>query len=325
MTAKEEELKKNRLKTADGAASGFRYDPYEESDAVRQAAYRLAQQTAQKPGAYQSQWQTQLSDTLGRILNREPFSYDLNGDALYRQYKDQAVHQGRLAMEDTMGRAAALTGGYGNSYAQSVGQQTYQGYLESLNDRIPELYRLALSRYQLEGDDLSQRYAMLGAQENQDYSRYRDTVSDWNTELDRLQSRYDTERNLDYGRWADDRDFGFGQYVDDRDYRYRQERDKIADEQWQAEFDEAIRQFDVLHSRKSSGGGGSGRRVSEGGETEEEAESRTPTWGEVASTAKKMVAYGRPKDSVNAYIDAARQSGAISSAQAKSLKVVAGV
>ena len=85
-------------------------------------------------GQYQSPWQTQLNDTISKILNREKFSYDLNGDALYQQYKDQYVNQGQQAMMDTMGQAQAMTGGYGNSYAQTVGQQTYQGYLQQLND-----------------------------------------------------------------------------------------------------------------------------------------------------------------------------------------------
>lgn len=195
------------------------YDPkkreYQQSDAVTKAYEMLQNQLTNKPGAYQSQWQSQLNDVMGKILNREKFTYDLNGDALYKQYKDQYTNQGKMAMMDTMGQAAAMTGGYGNSYAQNVGQQAYQGYLQQLNDKIPELYNLALSKYQMEGDDLARQYSMLGTQENQDYSRYRDKVSDYNTELSRLQSAYDNERSFDYG-----------QYIDDRNYRYQQDSDR---------------------------------------------------------------------------------------------------
>ena len=109
----------------------FEYKPYMESDAVKQAQSMLQQQMSNKPGQYTSPWHTQLNDTINKILNREKFSYDLNGDALYQQYKDQYTTQGQMAMMDTMGQAAALTGGYGNSYAQSVGQQAYQGYCSS--------------------------------------------------------------------------------------------------------------------------------------------------------------------------------------------------
>ena len=192
---------------------------YVESDAVKQAQAMLQQQMAQKPGAYQSQWQTSLNDIMDKILNREKFSYDLNGDALYQQYADQYINQGQMAMMDTMGQAAALTGGYGNSYAQSVGQQTYQGYLQQLNDKVPELYQLALNQYLQEGDALMNQYGLMADQENQDYSRYRDSVSDWNAEQNRLYQQYLDERNFDYGVYADDRDF-----------TYQQGRDQVADQ-----------------------------------------------------------------------------------------------
>ena len=110
-------------------------------------------------------------DILDRILNRADFSYDLGGDALYQQYKDQYMQQGKLAMQDTMGQAAALTGGYGNSYAQTVGQQAYDQYLGRLNEVVPELYSLARSRYTQEGNDLWNLYNAFADREAQDYSR----------------------------------------------------------------------------------------------------------------------------------------------------------
>ena len=202
------------------------YDPkkrdYQQSDAVTKAQEMLQNQLNNKPGQYTSQWQSQLNDVMGKILNREKFNYDLNGDALYQQYKDQYTNQGKMAMMDTMGQAAAMTGGYGNSYAQNVGQQAYQGYLQQLNNKIPELYNLALSKYQMEGDDLARQYSMLGTQENQDYSRYRDAVSDYNTELSRLQNAYDTERSFDYGQFADDRNY---------QYQVNSDRQKLAQAQ----------------------------------------------------------------------------------------------
>lgn len=97
-------------------------------------------------------------EALQAYLNREDFQYDLNGDALYRQYKDRYVELGRNAMQDTMGQAAALTGGYGSSYAQNVGQQAYNSYLQQLGDVVPELYKLAYDRYRDRGDRLYQTY-----------------------------------------------------------------------------------------------------------------------------------------------------------------------
>ena len=122
-------------------------------------------------GEAQPSYAQQMDELFGQIMNREPFSYDLNGDALYQQYKDKYMSQGKLAMQDTMGQAAALTGGYGNSYAQTVGQQAYNQYLGGLNDIVPELYALARDRYDAEGNALLNQYSLLADRENTEYSR----------------------------------------------------------------------------------------------------------------------------------------------------------
>ena len=231
---------------------GFQNNAYQESDLVKQAQAILQQQISQKPGEYQSQWQSQMNDIVDQILNRDKFSYDVNQDALYNQLKDQYVQQGQMAMMDTMGQAQAMTGGYGNSYAQSVGQQAYQSHLQQLGDRIPDLYQMALSQYQMEGDALNDQLAILGTQEEQDYGRYQDQLSQYYTDLEQAYGRYDTERDYDYGKWADDRDFGYGQYIDDRNYEYQQGRDQVADEQWQKEYDFALQQYTDSQKKTTS-------------------------------------------------------------------------
>ena len=203
----------------------FSYDDYQESDLVTQAKDALNAQLAQKPGEYNSQWQAQLDDVINKIMNREKFSYDLNGDALYQQYKDKYIQQGKMAMADAIGQASAMTGGYGNSYAQSVGQQQYNAQLQNLNDIVPELYQMAYDKYNQEGQDLYNQYSMLGAQDERDYGRYRDSVTDWNAERDYLTGRYDNERNLDYSKYVDDRNFAYSKYADDRNFAYGQYMD----------------------------------------------------------------------------------------------------
>jgi hypothetical protein len=146
-----------------------------------------------------------------------------------------------------------------------VGQQAYQGYLQQLNDRIPELYQLALSQYQAEGDEMYNQASLMAQMEDQDYGRYRDQVSDFNAELERLYNQYNTERDYDYGKWADGRDFGYGQYIDDRNMAYQQDRDKVADQQWQAQWDENIRRYNFengLGEFAPTGGGGDGEEGS---------------------------------------------------------------
>lgn len=228
---------------ATNATGGFEYGEYKPSDTVAQAEALLQQQMANKPGAYQSTWQAQLNDTLNKILNREKFSYDLNGDALYQQYKDKYIQQGKMAMMDTMGQAQAMTGGYGNSYAQSVGQQAYQGYLQQLNDIVPELYGMAQDQYNQEGQALYDQAALMAQQEDQEYGRYRDRLTDYYTELDRMRDDARYQAETDYGRWADDRNFSYDNFINDRNYQYQQDRDAVSDRQWQTEFDTAREQW----------------------------------------------------------------------------------
>ncbi len=135
---------------------------------------QLGDFTYEKPT---SAYETYIKDVFDKLNNREKFSYDLNGDALYQQYKDQYMLQGQQAMMDTMGQVAAMNGGYGNSYAQTVGQQTYQGYLQQLNDRIPELYQLALNQYNQEGQDLKDLYALYTDMDDRKYERDMDDIN----------------------------------------------------------------------------------------------------------------------------------------------------
>ncbi len=179
---------------------------YTPSETVMQAEALLQQQIEQKPGDYKSTWEGQLKDTIAQILNREKFSYDVNEDPLYQQLREQYIQQGSLAMMDTMGQAAAMTGGYGNSYAQSAGQQAYQAYLQGLNERVPELYGMALDKYTQEGQALYDQASLLSGMEEQEYGRYMDRLNKYYTELGlaRDEARYQAE--LDYGKYRDSLD-----------------------------------------------------------------------------------------------------------------------
>jgi hypothetical protein len=92
-----------------------------------------------------------------------------------------------------------MTGGYGNSYSQSVGQQAYDARMDELNNVIPELYQMAYDKYNQEGQDLYNQYALLSAEEENDYQR----------EID--------ERNFNYQR-----------EIDERNFNYQVEQDKLA-------------------------------------------------------------------------------------------------
>ena len=104
-------------------------------------------------------------DLLRELLDGDGFSYDVNSDGLYRKYRDQYEREGRLAMKDTLGKAAALTGGYGNSYAETAAGAVGDEYAARTAEIIPELYSLAYERYKLGRDELRDKYDTLLSRE----------------------------------------------------------------------------------------------------------------------------------------------------------------
>lgn len=327
---------------------------YIQSDAVTQAQQALQNQQANKPGQYQSQWQGQMNDLMGQIQNRPAFQYDVNADALYQQVAQNYIQQGKQAMMDTMGQAASMTGGYGNSYAQTVGQQQYNNHLLGLTEMVPQFQQMALQKYQMEGDDLLSRYGMLADLEDQEYGRYQDSLNQYLRELDRLQGIYDNERSFDYGKWADGEDFAYGQYRDDvadqqwkdsfayqqsqdqkayeqwlQEFQYQQEQDRIAQEQWQKEFEENQRRYNqewAASQAKSSSGSSVRRSSTPSSSTQTEdkdnaAKSALSTaMGEVSKIAHNAAQAGVSESDVNKILTAARQDGIITKDQYKALK-----
>lgn len=128
-------------------------------------------------GGYVNPYEGQIMELYKGISERKPFRYDVNEDVMYQNLRDQYIAGGQMAMMDTMGQAAQLTGGYGNSYAQGVGQQAYQGYLQGLNDQIPDLYNMALQNYIQTGDAMLQEYGMLQDMAADDYGKYQDNMA----------------------------------------------------------------------------------------------------------------------------------------------------
>ena len=175
---------------------------YQASESVNAAQQYLQNVISGKPGDYQSQYKGQLESLYNQVMNRDPFQFDLNGDVLYNQYKDQYTQMGQQAMMDTMGQAATLTGGYGNSYAQTAGQQAYQQYLTQLNDIVPDLYKMAYDRYNQEGTDIQNKQSLTQGLEDSEYGKYRDTVADWNAERDHASDEYWNQYNADYSNYA---------------------------------------------------------------------------------------------------------------------------
>lgn len=152
---------------------------YKPSDDVKAAQAVVTSMQALKPEAYQSSFAGQLAALYDQISNREAFSYDPTEDATYQRYAAIYTRQGKMAMEDTMGQSAALTGGYGSSYTQNAGQQAYNQYLQELSELVPELEKNAWNCYTRHGEALNERYALLKGQENTEYERWQDGMDEW--------------------------------------------------------------------------------------------------------------------------------------------------
>ncbi len=176
---------------------------YTESDRVNQAYNQWQQYENNKPSDYQSKYQQQIDKLLGDIVSRKDFSYNMNADPLYQTYKDQYVNNGRMAMMDTTANAATLTGGYGNSYAATAGNQAYQQQLNNLNSVTMDLYDRALAQYQNKGTDMRNNLSTLQGVDQLDYGKYRDNVSDYYTNRDYYQGKYNNAYGQDYNQYSD--------------------------------------------------------------------------------------------------------------------------
>lgn len=180
------------------------------SDVVAQAQQYLNQQL----GGYKGQYGSQINDLVAQLQNRPKFEYDVNSDPLYLQLRDTWKQDGLMAMEDTVGQMAQLTGGYGNSHAQMAGQQVYNNYLRQVNEMVPELKEAARADYDADTDVLLRNLGLLMDQDNTDYARW----------MDELNRQYQMGRDA----LSDER------YK--QEWEYQQGRDQLADQRYQDEL-----------------------------------------------------------------------------------------
>ena len=223
--------------------------PGEDPDAKLRYESALAELEALRDAAprYDSRYDEQIRSLYEQLTSRGPFRYDSATDPLYQQYRQSYVQLGQNAMRDTMGQAAGLTGGYGSSYAQSVGQQQYDAYLRRLADVLPETYGMALQSWQAEGQDLQRRYSAAAALEQSDYERYLDELAQYNRSLDRARSDLDTA----YERQFAEDERAYRRAVDD----YKRRLDEEARAQSAAASSGSTTRIVIRDKSKNSGSG----------------------------------------------------------------------
>lgn len=228
--------------------------------------------------AYKSAKADKKNALAAEIATRAPFRYDPEKDLAYQSYKAQYMRQGKQAMKDTQGQAAALTGGYGSTYAENAGYRAYENYLGKLNDVLPELEGKAYQRYKDKGDELRKQYGLLSDEEEQEYQRYLDAYRQWQDEQNRA-----TE-------------------AEEREYKRKMEAEAIARQQEQTAYDreqDALKRQDSELSRKQSSYANLYKLISEYGyrPTDDELNAAGMSRGQADALANAWAAANAPQSS----------------------------
>ena len=171
----------------------------------------------QEAPTYTNQYAEQQQALLDAILNREDFSWSKDTDPLYGQYRKSYLREGDRATADALGQAAAASGGRPSTAAVTAATQAGDYYAAQLNDIIPTLYQQAYDQYLDEYNMSLQDLNAVNTQEQLDYAKYLDDLTQFNTDrnfafneylsdFDILQSQLAAlqgQDESDYGRWMD--------------------------------------------------------------------------------------------------------------------------
>ena len=99
----------------------------------------------------------------------------------YQALAERYGASGRMSMQDVLGQVASRTGGLASSYATTAAQQQYNQYMAQLEEVARQLYSQ-------ERGDLMDSASLYRNLANDEYDRYRDSLSDYNARLKAAQS-----------------------------------------------------------------------------------------------------------------------------------------
>ena len=145
------------------------YTPSRETQDAKRSWEELA---ANRPGDYTSPYTERMEELLRQMEGRGPFAYDPSRDDTFQRYARLYQRQGQTAMEDALGQAAGLTGGYDSTYAQQAGQQEYGRYMQELAALVPQLQQNAWDRYESQEQALLDQYKLLQGQDASAYDQW---------------------------------------------------------------------------------------------------------------------------------------------------------
>jgi hypothetical protein len=133
------------------------------------------------------------------------------------------MRNGKKAMQDTIGEATALTGGYANSYAETVGYEAYDEYLDELNEIALDLRDRAYATYEDEGDKLISDVTLLRSLDGDDYEKYLGVLEQYYKEGDYLLDKLAQMSDEEFEQFLQDVDA----WENDRDYEMKKQQDEL--------------------------------------------------------------------------------------------------
>lgn len=259
----------------------------------------------QEAPVYDNQYAEQQQALLDAILNREDFSWSKETDPQWSSYKKSYLREGDRATADALAQASAASGGRASTAAITAATQAGDYYATQLNDIIPTLYQQAYDRYLNEYSMMLQDLGAVNTQEQLDYAKYLDQLTQYNTDRNFAYDTYLGDFNIlqgqlsslqgqddvDYGRFMDRINLGIQR--DETEYQRGQQGQALAQAQVDAilsaggtpsaeligasgytneyvqALEDAYRKAEAERTSASSGSGssGSGRVTSGGGGT----------------------------------------------------------
>jgi len=204
------------------------------------AAYKQAMDYTnsllEKINAGKTSYTDKINNLMSQIENREKFSYDFNTDPLFQNALQGAMAAGQTAMQDTIGQASALTGGYGSSYATSAANQAYNEYVKGAYESLPDYYNLAKSAYDQEGQELYDRLGMYRTADESEYSRLNNA---YGLNLNKAESLY----NKEYSNYWDTNNYNLKVAEANNDLAYKMASFAENQRQYDQDYNEKVRQY----------------------------------------------------------------------------------
>ena len=171
----------------------------------------------QEAPVYDNQYAEQQQALLDAILNRPDFTGSKETDPLWGSYKKSYLREGDRATANALAQASAASGGRPSTAAVTAATQAGDYYATQLNDIIPTLYQQAYDRYLNEYSMMLQDLGAVNTQEQLDYAKYLDQLTQYNTDRNFAYDTYLGDFNILQGQLASlqgQDDVDYGRYLD---------------------------------------------------------------------------------------------------------------